>query len=236
MNKALIAAAIGGSLVLSACVTGVDSETKQALRTTLESVQELTDLWQERLDALDPEPELTLADTGAYSSGSSSLTQIVNGVLTQVTEQSIQIGGWGYWAKRDDDTLFRARLTATGTIRNGVPSQSYSSSVLGTRTGSNPASGSAVWTGGVRGVTEDFTRVTGESRLEADLSAVTIDVDFTSFDDGRADMSWDDLSLTSGAFRDGSALEGAFYGAEHEGIAGKFDRDGLRGVFGALRE
>ena len=38
-----------------------------------------------------------------------------------------------------------------------------------------------------------------------------------------------------GGFRDGT-LEGAFYGDSHEGVAGTFERDNMRGVFGALRE
>ena len=52
---AFAVATTAATLTLAGCVTGVDSETKKALQTTLESVQELTDLWQERLDALDPE-------------------------------------------------------------------------------------------------------------------------------------------------------------------------------------
>jgi len=185
-----------------------------------------------------------LTETGTRASASSSSTSlqtvIVNGVavtrLVGVEKQSIVIANWGYWGKKDDDTLFRASLRASGTVTNGVPSQSYSSAVTGSQTGSNPVTGSAVWTGGVRGVTADFTQVTGVSRLEADLGAATLDVAFTAFDNGQANMTWDGLSLANGAFRDGTRLEGAFYGAEHEGVAGKFNRDGLRGVFGALRE
>ena len=193
---------------------------------------------------VDTDPQLELAKTGSVASSSSSVVStevaIVNGVAVtrniSVQRQSITIAGWGYWGKKDDDTLFRATLNATGTLTNGVPSQSYSSAVTGSRTGSNPVAGSAVWTGGVRGVTADFTRVTGESRIEADLGAATLDVAFTAFDNGQANMTWDGLSMANGAFRDGTRLEGAFYGAEHEGVAGKFNRDGLRGVFGALRE
>ncbi len=182
------------------------------------------------------DPQLILTNTGSYSSSSSSTSQIVNGVFSQVTQQSIQITNWGYWGKKDDDTLFRAGLSASGTLTNGVPSQSYSSAVTGSRTGSNPVTGSAVWTGGVRGVTADFTRVTGVSRLEADLGAATIDVAFTDFDNGQTDMTWSALNLANGAFSDGARLSGAFYGDSHEGVAGRFNRDGLRGVFGALRQ
>lgn len=180
--------------------------------------------------------DLKLVVTGGLSSGSSRVTAIVNGVLTQVNRQSVVIANWGYWGKKADDTLFRAGLTASGTITNGVPSQSFSSRVTGPHAGSNPVSGSATWTGGVRGVTEGFVRVIGTSTLEADLSAATIDVLFSAFDDGRADMSWSDLDVVNGAFADGSRLNGAFYGENHDGAAGKFDRDNLRGVFGAIRE
>ena len=44
------------------------------------------------------------------------------------------------------------------------------------------------------------------------------------------------LPWTHGAFGDETAgMEGSFYGADHEGAAGTFARDGLTGVFGALR-
>lgn len=57
---ALVAAA---SLSLAGCVTGgLDAETKAALQTTMSSVQELTELWQERLDAADVEEETGLPE------------------------------------------------------------------------------------------------------------------------------------------------------------------------------
>lgn len=186
-----------------------------------------------------PAPELppaTLADTGGYSFSSSSSTRTINGVTTRVSQQTINIGQYGYWAKIGDSTLFRANLTATGSITNGTPRQSYTSSVTGTRTPFGAIGRSATWTGGVRGVTANFTRVTGQSRIEYDLAADTLDVTFSGFDNGQAGMTWNGLDIVSGAFRSGTSLEGAFYGTHHQGIAGKFNRNGLRGVFGALRE
>ena len=68
------------------------------------------------------------------------------------------------------------------------------------------------------------------------MAASTVNVDFTSFDNGRADMSWDGLAIRNGAFASETpGIEGAFYGADHAGVAGTFARDGLAGVFGALR-
>ena len=92
-----------------------------------------------------------------------------------------------------------------------------------------------MWTGGVRATQLSTVEVTGDARLEVDFAAATIDVDFTGFTEGHADMSWDDLALTDGAFQD-ATINGAFYGDGHEGVAGKFTRDRLDGVFGAVRD
>ena len=185
------------------------------------------------------DPEYSLERTGTYASSSSQISQIVNGVSTRVTRQSVQIGNYGFWGKKDDETLFRAYFNASGTVTNGVPRQSFSSAVTGSRSGSNPVSGSAVWSGQTRAVNGTFLRVQGRSTLTYDFNSETVDLEFTEFDDGSAAVSWNDLAVTAGAFR-GSALsrtvEGAFYGTEHEGAAGEFAHGDLRGVFGALRE
>ena len=163
---------------------------------------------------------------------------------------------WGVWGGvlRDDyvtctaigcppagDTIFWAHLTSEtdGTV---------TATVDGTRSGTSPVSGSAVWSGDVHAYeTEDvvnsegmsvttYAPVEGDARLEVDFAAVTVDIDFTNLDNSQADMSWDGLALDNGAFGSGAAgIEGSFYGADHEGAAGEFERDGLAGVFGALR-
>ena len=81
--------------------------------------------------------------------------------------------------------------------------------------------------------------VTGDARLEVDLVRSMVDVAFTNFIKGHSDMTWQNLAVRSGSFsyrRGYNTLEGAFYGDGHEGVAGKFTRDHLDGVFGALRE
>ena len=131
-----------------------------------------------------------------------------------------------FWAYLDDET--------DGTVI---------ATVEGARSGTSPISGSAVWTGDVRAYetepatgTTTYAPVEGKSRLEVDLAAGTVDVDFTRFDNDRADMSWFRLALDNGAFGNGTAsIDGSFYGTNHEGAAGTFDRNGLTGVFGALR-
>ena len=125
---------------------------------------------------------------------------------------------------------------------------SVTKTLHGTRSGTSPVSGSAVWSGDVHAYeTEDVmtsggmsvtihTPVEGDARLEVDFAAVTVDVDFTNLDNNQADMSWDGLAMNSGGFGSvAEGIEGAFYGADHEGAAGTFARDGLTGVFGALR-
>ena len=117
--------------------------------------------------------------------------------------------------------------------------------VRGTPTSSNPITGSAVWSGDVGaydvrlGTADErgFGRppITGDARFEVNFGNATLDVDFTNFTQGHGDMSWVSLALTNGAFQD-STIEGAFYGAGHQGVAGTFDRDHLRGAFGAVRE
>ena len=163
---------------------------------------------------------------------------------------------WGVWGGvlRDDyvtctaigcppagEETFWAYLTSEtdGTI---------AATVHGTQSGTSPVSGSAVWSGDVHAYeTEDvmtfggmsvttYTPVEGDARLEFDFAAVTVDIDFTNFDNSQADMSWDGLAVDNGAFGSETAgIEGSFFGADHEGAAGTFARDSLTGVFGALR-
>ena len=145
---------------------------------------------------------------------------------------------WGYWAREGDETLFRAFIR--GTPENGA---SYTLHVEGTPSGTNPVGGSAVWSGGVRAFDTHpdtlGTPVSGDARIEVDFAATTLDVAFTNFTGGHGDMAWRDLSIENGTFRHErgpDTLDGAFYGDDHRGAAGSFERDRLRGVFGTLRE
>ena len=150
---------------------------------------------------------------------------------------------WGYWGRQFGANAFTAvidqEITTLGSITSyGTPT----TRVSGTRSGSNPVSGSAVWLGGVRAFEtglEGHLPVSGSARLEVDFSDATVDVDFTDFNKGRGDLSWRGMQVTAGAFRDARSqptIEGAFYGTDHQGAAGKFERDDLRGVFGAIRD
>ena len=163
---------------------------------------------------------------------------------------------WGVWGGvlRDDvatcaaigcppggDEIFWAFLISDG---DGT----VTATVTGTPSGTSPVGGSAVWSGDVHAY-ETATVATsgsatatmrvpveGDARLEVNFTAAAVDVKFTEFDNHRADLSWPSLAMNGGAFGNAAAgIEGAFYGAGHEGAAGTFERDGLAGVFGALR-
>jgi hypothetical protein len=139
------------------------------------------------------------------------------------------------------DAIFWAYLTSeTG--------GSVATTVTGTPSGTSPVDGNAVWIGDVHAYETEivatsgatsvtmFAPVEGDARLEVDFTAVTVDIELTNFDNHRAELSWSSLILDGGAFGNATAgLEGSFYGADHKGAAGTFQRNGLTGVFGALR-
>ncbi len=175
-----------------------------------------------------------------YNNYTSTSLAIVGGDIVEVPRTYIDIGNWGYSATAANGTqLFTATSQASGSITNGEPDyQSYFSSVIGSWSFSNPveAGGLATWAGGVRGISDDYRRVEGKSSIRYHFGANLVDVTFDQFDDGRAAMQWLALPVLIGGFSYGLQLDGNFYGTNHEGVAGKFDRDDLRGVFGAVRQ
>ena len=190
--------------------------------------------------SMEPATSPTLSTLGAYQSAP---IDDVGDVFTAVFHR------WGVWGGilRDDavtcqaigcppagDTIFTVYINheMDGTVSTMTP---------GTRSGTSPAMGSAVWTGDVKAYeTEDvvnfegtsvttYAPVEGDARIEVDFRAITVDVDFTNFDNSRADMSWSALTMDDGEFGDETAgIEGSFYGADHEGAAGTFARAALQ--------
>ncbi len=149
---------------------------------------------------------------------------------------------WGFEGRQTEENLFGAFINR-GSWRSGNVTYYETPptiDVSGARTGTNPVSGGAVWEGRVRAYEEGggLAPVSGSTRLEVDFAGATVDVDFTNFDAGTNALSWRGLRVSGGAFQDAAArptIEGAFYGAGHEGAAGQFHRGSLRGVFGAAR-
>ena len=255
---------------LAGCVTGVDSETKRALRETLDSVQELTDLWEERLNDLDEggseppvEPPAEPPTVREPATGSGAVTLIGSNRKTGTEtfdENSFDLAHfgrfsgtrdtWSYssWGVRGTDggsQLFTATISGTNLGLDTTLIDPYSTLVTGLYEFDNPVGyGTATWTGKVRAYETHpntfGTPVGGDARLQMDLDSIleTIDVDFTNFDRGHANMGWNSVFVSLGGFRSFlyGELEGKFYGNGHEGAAGTFERDGLKGVFGAVRE
>ena len=159
-----------------------------------------------------------------------------------VTRSIYSYDDWGFWGRQFGANVFTAAVEQSITTEGNITSYGTPTTrVWGTRSGSNPVSGGAVWLGGVRAFStglEGHLPVSGSARLEVDFSDSTVDVDFTDFNGGHGDLSWQGLQMTAGAFRDSQSqptIEGAFYGSNHQGAAGKFDRANLEGVFGAVR-
>ena len=149
---------------------------------------------------------------------------------------------WGLWGRQFKDELFGAYVEQD--IERDGRSVRYwppTTHVYGTPTGSSPVSGGAVWNGGVAAFDETAgvnLPVTGTARLELDFARAMIDVEFTDLHSGTGDLAWRELTVTGGSFRNlpgEPAIEGAFYGTRHQGVAGTFERVGLVGVFGAVR-
>lgn len=243
-----------GLLLLSGC--GQDAAFQRDLA---DSIRRIADVIEQELrdggtQPANPVPELSLY--GSY--GISVVDPHPDSGLKPYTE--VDYSDWGLWGRvpvPDDDpdlticaaiecaytTLFRAYVTTRHGETYGV--------VEGEKSGSSPVSGIATWNGGVRAyetIPDDYSPildnsywdpVEGDARLAVDFSAATVDVDFTGFDNDQADISWSALALDNGEFESFEngvmTMEGSFYGSGHQGVAGKFNRDNLSGVFGAVR-
>jgi len=151
---------------------------------------------------------------------------------------------WGLWARVGATTLFRADIRRTDDPFS--LSGENVRHVEGSRSGSRPARGAATWTGAVRAYDAHpdayETPVTGDARLSVDFDRSAVSARFTGLSRGHPDLSWDAMRIDAqGTFRQGTdqsitpAIRGAFYGADHQGVAGTFSSARLDGVFGATR-
>ena len=103
--------------------------------------------------------------------------------------------------------------------------------------------GGAVWRGSMVGA-DGARRIEGDAEIAIDdLAAPDVDIALTGMTatgGGEvADMRWEDISVTQGAFEASGAngsIEGRFYGAGHGEAGGVFERNGIVGAFGATRE
>lgn len=184
------------------------------------------------------------------SHGNFAPSIVAIGTVSGVAGQDATFSRWGYWANLvgtenlecenrecylfETPNLFWAYLhTGDAGVAPGVALH-----VEGKPSGSTPVVGDAYWAGGVRAIPSQglAVPVEGKSELKMDLPTALIDVKFSEFSNGASNISWSTLPVHMGVFRasDGS-LSGQFYGARHDGVAGKFSKDGLIGIYGAVR-
>ena len=135
-------------------------------------------------------------------------------------------------------------LTGTDSSAPGIDLMMPVSFGDGSSRGTNPAPGSAAWNGAMIGkrvgIFAPGADVVGDARLVVDFGQLDVDVSFTNIAErgtGQTvqDMNWQNLPMRAGTFR-GAGLEGRFYGPNHEGAGGVFERSNITGAFGATRE
>lgn len=112
--------------------------------------------------------------------------------------------------------------------------------------------GSAAWEGALIGFTPELDTVAGGAEIRVDLATLTGNADFTGLEqwpEGEAPdgtgTRWNTGSLgytiaVAGNYLrstggDDGTVNGRFYGAGHEGVAGSVERDDLTAAFGAVR-
>ena len=235
------------ALVLGGCVTGgMDTGTRAALQTTIDKVEELTELWKQQLAAADgggTGPETGPRPPLGPSPGS-DLQEVGSHYLIG---DSRSYSGWGFWGDADGRRLFSATISGLGSSSSSWLDP-FRLSVTGARSYDNPVGrGRAMWKGKARGYERSQstfgTPVEGKAVLLMDLGSIAdywIDVELTEFTRGHADLTWKSITtLANGRFTRSAPpgkIEGWFYGDKQEGVAGKFETDDLKGVFGAIRE
>ena len=211
--------------------------------------------------AAQPDPQVTVtvlrdngdvSEIGTTTYSEQSTDQRFSGYFPG-TRTAYSYDDWGIWADSGGELLFSAFIDdatpsdapfVLGLTNDHIPQ------IFGTPTGSNPVGGlnSATWLGkafgyeaepGVRGIP-----VEGDVRVEVDFFTLGVTARFTNFstNDGVYDIAYFmSMGDGNGTFRSGSVgdrhnLDGAFYGANHEGVAGTFKSHRLDGVFGAVRQ
>lgn len=160
----------------------------------------------------------------------------------------IETFGYGGWM---DHSMFAVHLWLQERHYQGerwLGGGGVYSLVTGLLSGTNPVTGPLEWTGVMVGrnsnIESSFVAnvIQGDALISADLSGtggMSIDVMFSNIVDlnaGRslANMTWTDLSVTSGSFESDS-IAGGFFGPQHEEVTGVFHRNQVIGAFGASR-
>lgn len=160
----------------------------------------------------------------------------ISGYNSLIGSEVGNISTIGYGAWLDYNAFISADAEVTSGDLRGVNLQFSISG--GEATGKNPtAIGGGEWLGGMVGIDYGSAnqQVIGDASITIEnFENPELDVAFTELSEGRADMNWDSITVSSGRF-DGGSIEGSFYGPNAEEVGGVFDRDGIIGAFGAKR-
>ena len=167
--------------------------------------------------------------------------QTRNGVQTgrATARDRLNFDTFGVWGTYNTGTPLRGSTTL-----QGVDVQFAFPVSLGMVSGSNPVSGSAIWTGAMAGVRIGSSsleaEVIGDAEMTADLAAASLDLAFTNIADTSGvssnDIRWQGVSMQNGSFNGSGGLQGRFYGPNHEEAGGVFERDGIAGAFSLARQ
>ena len=178
--------------------------------------------------------------------------------LGEETEpEDLSASSLGVWSRETIDLTGELGDVAFGVRHSNGVSMPWT---LGTEPSSalddnDRLSGSATWNGGLLGFTPALEAVGGNAELSIDLGTMDGRADFTELQSWAAGATpgmlgtgsqWNAGSLgytiavggnylrsTGG---DDGTVNGQFYGAGHEGVAGSLERDDLTAAFGARRE
>ena len=192
-------------------------------------------------------------------------TQVVNGVTLiegyglRTGDRAFRARFFGAWL--DDSAFFVNETTLTVRNERGEPvglGTVYDASALGVTSGAAPApvhGKSATWTGMMIGadVSDAVTRgqfLRGDATLIIDdLVNPDVDVAFSDFRDletgarlaDRSIAPWQNIPLDGGSFGSKPAgsddyIQGHFVGEHHAGAVGIFERGGVVGSFGGVRQ
>jgi len=171
---------------------------------------------------------------GERLAGEDTFTAIASGVLDVGALADRMLRGdfanlYGQWM---DDSVFVIVDDSVAVSFGGSPSTTPT------------ALGGAVWRGALVGVdTRTQDRIEGNAVIDInDFARANVDIAFTGLEDihgrSRADLRWEDVPVAKGTFQmqdAHGAIEGRFYGSDHQEVGGIFDRDQLIGAFGASR-
>ena len=165
------------------------------------------------------------------------------------TSDALDAGAFADRLLAGNDAIVLGRWMEHGmfAMTDGAGGQAGSVAVsFGSSFGTAPSwSGGATWTGGMVGMDIGTgERVAGDAMIDVDdVADAHVDIALTGIVGATggtfAPLRWENVPLAAGGFRSSGAdgfVAGLLYGPDHEEVGGVFERDRLRGAFGASLE